>query len=72
MRKEYGGSGVPNLRDLILCLLGSWLKRFLVDDGRLWKHVIDHKYRTNNPNIFTSKVNSFLSSSKGFVGHKSG
>jgi hypothetical protein len=28
MRKEFGGLGVPNLRDLNLCLLGSWVRRY--------------------------------------------
>lgn len=26
MRKEFGGLGIPNLRDLNICLLASWIK----------------------------------------------
>jgi hypothetical protein len=37
MRKEFGGVGIPNLRDLNICLLGSWIKRFQKDEGKLWK-----------------------------------
>jgi hypothetical protein len=29
MKKEYGGLGVPNVRDLNLVLLGSWIKRYV-------------------------------------------
>ena len=51
-RLEFGGLGIPNLREVNLCLLGSWLKRYYQDDGKIWKTLIDHKYRTNSPNIF--------------------
>ena len=52
MKKEFGGLGIPNLKEVNLCLLGSWLKRYISDDGKIWKTIIDHKYRTNSPNIF--------------------
>jgi hypothetical protein len=29
--KEFRGLGIPNLRDLNICLLGSWLKRYQLD-----------------------------------------
>jgi hypothetical protein len=32
--KQYGGLGVPCLKDLNLCLLGSWVKRFIRDEGK--------------------------------------
>jgi hypothetical protein len=51
MCKDFGGLGIPNLRDLNFCLLGSWLKRYREDDGKLWKQLIDAKYQTENPNI---------------------
>jgi len=35
MCKEYGGLGIPNLRDLNLCLLASWLKRYNSDRNKL-------------------------------------
>jgi len=29
MKKDYGGLGVPDLRDLNLALLGSWVRRLI-------------------------------------------
>jgi hypothetical protein len=29
MKKEYGGLGIPNLQDLNICLVGSWVKRYI-------------------------------------------
>lgn len=55
MPKEFGGLEIPNLRDLNLCLLRSWLKRYNLDDKKLWKELIDFKYNTCKPNIFYSK-----------------
>jgi hypothetical protein len=37
MIKEYGGLGIPNLRDLDIFLLGSWLKRCQIDEAKLCK-----------------------------------
>jgi hypothetical protein len=37
MKKEYGGLGIPSLKDLNLCLLGSWVKRFISDESKLWR-----------------------------------
>jgi hypothetical protein len=51
MRNEYGGLGVPNLRELNLYLLGSWIKRYVVNKGKIWKQLIDFKYKTNKPNV---------------------
>jgi hypothetical protein len=53
MRKQYGGLGVPDLKDLNLCLLGSWVKRYFRDEGKLWKKVVDQKY-CRRGNIFCS------------------
>ena len=36
-----------------LCLLASWIKKYHLDDNKLWKQIIDHKYVVNNPNIFS-------------------
>lgn len=52
MKKEYGGLGFPNLRDLNISLLASWLKRYKTDNDKLRKELIDFKYDTPNPNIF--------------------
>lgn len=43
MCKEFGGVGIPNLRDLNLCLLASWLKRYICDKDKLWRELIDFK-----------------------------
>ena len=56
MKKEFGGLGIPNLRDLNVCLLGSWIKRYTSGDQRLWKQIIDSKYNASSPNIFCSDV----------------
>jgi hypothetical protein len=29
MKKEFAGMGIPNLQDLNLCLIGSWIKRYI-------------------------------------------
>jgi hypothetical protein len=50
-KKEYGGIGVPDLRDLNLCLLASWIQKYQNSDSRLWKSIIDNKYHTNSLNI---------------------
>ena len=43
--------GISNLQDLNLCLLGSWVKRYIQGEGSLWKRVIDAKYNIKDPNI---------------------
>ena len=53
-KKEFGGLGIPNIADMNLCLLASWIKRYHPDDDKLWKKIVDHKYMVNNPNIFSS------------------
>jgi hypothetical protein len=55
MKKEYGGLGVSNLRELNICLLGSWIRRYVVGKDNIWKMLIDFKYNTCNPNIFICK-----------------
>jgi hypothetical protein len=51
MKKEFGGLGIPNLKDLNLCLLGSWIKRYIKAEGSIWKKIVDAKYNTRQPNI---------------------
>jgi hypothetical protein len=53
MSKEYGGLGILSLRDLNLCLLGSWIKRFIRDEGKLWWNIVRNKY-CRHENIFYS------------------
>lgn len=55
MKKEFGGMGIPYLQDLNLCLLGSWVKRYVQGEGKIWRTIIDHKYDTSSPNIFHCK-----------------
>ena len=51
MKKMFGGLGIPNLQDMNLCMLGSWIKRYIQGKGSLWRKVVDSKYNTRNPNI---------------------
>jgi hypothetical protein len=55
MKTEFEGLGVSNMRELNLCLLGSWIKRYSVNDGNFWKMLIDAKYNTCSPNIFACR-----------------
>jgi hypothetical protein len=52
MKKEYGGLGIPNLQDLNICLVGSWIRRYIHGEGSLWKRIVDAKYNTTYPNTF--------------------
>ena len=42
-KKGFGGLGIPNLKEVNMCLLGSWLKRYISDDGKIWETIVDHK-----------------------------
>lgn len=55
-KKEFGGLGIPDLGNVNLCLLSSWVKRYLKDEGKLWRTLVDSKYDTGNPSIFCSKT----------------
>jgi hypothetical protein len=46
MYTNFGGMGIPNLQDLNICLIGSWIKRYIQSEGALWKKVLDAKYNT--------------------------
>jgi hypothetical protein len=67
MMKQFGGLGIPNLRDLNLCLLASWIKRYQEGKGKLWKELIDFKYDTNKPNILCAKDTNSSQFFKGVV-----
>jgi hypothetical protein len=67
MKKEFGGLGIPNLRDLNICLLASWVKRYQADRGKLWKELLDFKNNTNSPNILSSRDTNRSQFFKGFV-----
>lgn len=75
MCRKYGGVGIPNLRDLNIFLLASWLKRDQANDGQLWKQVIDDKYDTDRPNIFYCNMTGssrFLRGDVGSPGNQDG
>jgi hypothetical protein len=40
--KEFGGMGVPDLRDLNMCLLASWVHKYHDAEGRLWNLFVAH------------------------------
>jgi hypothetical protein len=42
--KKLWGLDIPELRDLNLCLLESWIKRYIADEGKLWRSSVDKKY----------------------------
>jgi hypothetical protein len=53
MKKDYGGLGIPDMKDLNLCLLGLWVKRYIKDESKLWRSIIEEKY-CKRGNIFHS------------------
>jgi hypothetical protein len=53
LKKEYGGLSIPNIREMNMALLASWIRRYNMDGDKLWKQIVDFKYDTRNPNIFT-------------------
>jgi glycopeptide antibiotics resistance protein len=64
MKKEFGGLGIPNLKDVNLCLLGSWI-------GTLGQRVVfGRKLKMqstilDNQTFFVVKTPILLSSGKG-------
>jgi hypothetical protein len=46
---------VPNLKDLNLCLLGSWVKRFIKDEKKPWRGIIERKYCENDSIFYVDK-----------------
>lgn len=67
MCKEFGGLGVPNLRDLNIYLLASWLRRYEQDRHKLWTDLVDYKYNTQSTNIFQTKDTGASPFFKGFM-----
>jgi len=51
-KKDFGGWDIPDLRNINLCLLASWINRYHLSDHVIWKKIIDHKYNIAKPNIF--------------------
>jgi hypothetical protein len=50
MKKEYGGLGIPNIRELNICLLASWIRRYHMDNNKIWRMIVDYKYDLS-PNL---------------------
>ena len=50
-RKEWGGLGVPNLREFNMSLLAAWSKCFFDDKDSDWKKLLEYKYNVDRPNI---------------------
>jgi hypothetical protein len=51
-QKEFGGLGIPDLRDLNLCLLAAWIQRYYDPTPKLWKDIVEQKYKVDSPNLF--------------------
>jgi hypothetical protein len=64
---EFGGLGIPNLADMNLCLLASSIKRYHLDNDKMWKQIIDHKYKTDSPNVFACRENGISPFWKGVM-----
>jgi hypothetical protein len=47
-KKEEGGLGISDLRNLNLCLLVSWVQRYHDFNSKLWKQIIDCKLPTSS------------------------
>jgi hypothetical protein len=50
-KKRAGRLGVPDLRELNMCLLASWVQRYYDSESKLWREITDCKYNID-PNIF--------------------
>jgi hypothetical protein len=58
-KKEVGGFGISDMRNLNLSLLSSWIFRYGLQSESIWVKIVDHKYNTNNPNLLCSGHCSF-------------
>ncbi|KAI5009174.1 hypothetical protein ZWY2020_010222 [Hordeum vulgare] len=53
-KKEFGGLGIPNIREYNMALLASWGKRFYNNSDSDWKKLLVFKYNVDSPNFFWS------------------
>jgi hypothetical protein len=67
-KKEHGGLCIPDLRDLNLCLLASWIQRYYNPNPKLRKETVEHKYQVNSPNLFCCDEKKGSPSGKGCYG----
>jgi hypothetical protein len=44
--------GIPDLRRLNLALLSAWIFKYHLNKNAIWPHIMDFKYRMEDPNIF--------------------
>jgi hypothetical protein len=44
--------GIPNIRGLNISLLSSCIRRFKLDEHKMWKDIMQFKYTTQHQNIF--------------------
>jgi hypothetical protein len=44
MMKNYGGLEILDIKDLNLCLLGSWIKRYIMNENKPWRSIVEGKY----------------------------
>lgn len=51
-----------------LCLLASWVKIYHLDDGKIWKQIVDAKYRTRTLIFLHVLLFAFLPFGKVFCG----
>ena len=56
--KEFGGLGIPNLRDMNLCLLGSWFNRYFNAGDKIWRQIVDFKYNFSPNILWTTEYNA--------------
>jgi hypothetical protein len=52
-KKSMEGLGIPDLLEMNMCLLASWIKRYHLNENKLWKQIVDNKYNVDNPNFFS-------------------
>jgi hypothetical protein len=52
--KRFWGLGIPELKDLNLCVLGSWVRKYITDIKACFggRSIVDKKYCSKG-NIFT-------------------
>jgi hypothetical protein len=56
--KRTWGLGIPNLKNMNLALLGSWIKRYIKDEGKLWKGIAHRKYRSKDNIFYTYRAHA--------------
>lgn len=59
---------IPNLRELNMCPLASWIRRYNTGEDKLWKRIVDCRYKTKDPNIFACLSDDTSPSGKRFYG----